>query len=971
MAVVRNLMVRAGADFSAITKQANKASQSMRGMQNSVSRSCNAMSKAAAGLKKAFIAVGAAVSVKAIVNYAKEAAEAYDQQVEGEMKLAQVMRNTMQASNAEIQSILDLTEAQQRLGVVGDEVQLAGAQQLATYLKTSSSLETLIPVMNDLAVQQYGYNVTAEQTTAIAKLLGKAMEGQTGALTRYGFAVDDAQKKILQYGTESEKVATLAQIVTRSVGGMNEALAATPTGRMKQLSNTIADIKEQFGRAARTVGTVLLPVLNTIAKVLSAIATLANKVAQTIANVFGGTAAGKEWQYIPPSTVSAIDDAAEATDNLAESTNNAAQAAKKAKEVFQQASFDTLHILTENNEEETNTASGDNASPYSSTAADASDASDMIREIGTASEEAGEGIGWLEKLLEKVKNVWNDFKGALDFSNLKESFQKLKDAFKPLSEDLGKGLQWLYENVLKPLAAWTISELAPRMVELLANAFKFLHGVFEALRPVLEAIWPILKWFAELVGFAITRALDELNHALSVLGDWMSGNLSDLEIMQATLQMIAAVALGGIIGDLISLAGAAGTAAAAAGGLASAIGGGAAAGAGAGIGLGQVAGAGLLAYLTATSPAISQLVAGLTGSAVPALTAGAGAAGTAAAGIGATIASVAGLVAVVGALAVVIYKVITNWDQVKDAAGRAVDGMKHAWNGAADWFKTNVSDPLTEWGKKAWEDVKAAAQTAADKVKETWNGLRTTLNTTWEGIKSSAVTAWNHIKDAAKSAWDAAYEGASKAWESAKSGAATAWETVQSTWGKAGNYFNNNVFQPLVEAVKTGIEKVSSVFSGLSTIVEGVVQKVKDAITQLKASVPSLENVKSSISSALGTISSKVSSVVSSAKQLVSNGLASFSSLSLPHLAAGAVIPPNREFTAVLGDQTSGYNIETPENLLREVVREESGSSAVLVLLADILTAVREGKEITVDGYRLGKTAQQYMAANARANGFA
>ena len=65
MAVVRNLMVRAGADFSAITKQAQKASQSMRGMQNSVSRSCNAMSNAAAGLKKAFMAVGAAVSVRA------------------------------------------------------------------------------------------------------------------------------------------------------------------------------------------------------------------------------------------------------------------------------------------------------------------------------------------------------------------------------------------------------------------------------------------------------------------------------------------------------------------------------------------------------------------------------------------------------------------------------------------------------------------------------------------------------------------------------------------------------------------------------------------------------------------------------------------------------------------------------------------------------------------------------------------
>ena len=57
--------------------------------------------------------------------------------------------------------------------------------------------------------------------------------------------------------------------------------------------------------------------------------------------------------------------------------------------------------------------------------------------------------------------------------------------------------------------------------------------------------------------------------------------------------------------------------------------------------------------------------------------------------------------------------------------------------------------------------------------------------------------------------------------------------------------------------------------------------------------------------------------------------------------------------------------------LLREVVREESGNGAVLMILADILDAVREGKEITVDGYTLGKTVQRSMAMSARASGIA
>lgn len=42
----------------------------------------------------------------------------------------------------------------------------------------------------------------------------------------------------------------------------------------------------------------------------------------------------------------------------------------------------------------------------------------------------------------------------------------------------------------------------------------------------------------------------------------------------------------------------------------------------------------------------------------------------------------------------------------------------------------------------------------------------------------------------------------------------------------------------------------------------------------------------------------------------------------IPALAQGAVIPPNREFMAVLGDQRSGYNVEAPADLIRQMVIE-------------------------------------------------
>ena len=44
---------------------------------------------------------------------------------------------------------------------------------------------------------------------------------------------------------------------------------------------------------------------------------------------------------------------------------------------------------------------------------------------------------------------------------------------------------------------------------------------------------------------------------------------------------------------------------------------------------------------------------------------------------------------------------------------------------------------------------------------------------------------------------------------------------------------------------------------------------------------------------------------------------------SLPRLAQGAVIPPNREFLAVLGDQKQGTNYEVPDEKLRQLIREE------------------------------------------------
>lgn len=195
---------------------------------------------------------------------------AYAAQVEVETQLAVNMRNTMGACEEDIQSIKDLCSAQQELGVIGDEVQLAGAQELATYLEKKESLQSLIPVMNDMLAQQYGLNATQENAAQIATMLGKVMEGQTGALSRYGYKFDEAQEQILKFGTESQRAAVLAEVVESAVGGMNAELAKTDVGKQKQLENTLGDIKESFGQIAQKI----LPVITVVAEATAAISGL-------------------------------------------------------------------------------------------------------------------------------------------------------------------------------------------------------------------------------------------------------------------------------------------------------------------------------------------------------------------------------------------------------------------------------------------------------------------------------------------------------------------------------------------------------------------------------------------------------------------------------------------------------------------------------------------------------------------------
>lgn len=173
--------------------------------------------------------------------------QAYALQEQNEQRLATVMRERMNATAADVAQMKELAAAQQQLGIIGDEVQLAGMQQLATFIKQKDTLAQLVPAMNNLIAQQKGYNATAGDAQTIGNLLGKAMQGQATALRRVGISFDEAQEKVLKFGTESERASMLAEIITQNVGNMNAELRQTTSGQMKALSNTMGDLSERVG----------------------------------------------------------------------------------------------------------------------------------------------------------------------------------------------------------------------------------------------------------------------------------------------------------------------------------------------------------------------------------------------------------------------------------------------------------------------------------------------------------------------------------------------------------------------------------------------------------------------------------------------------------------------------------------------------------------------------------------------------
>ena len=156
----------------------------------------------------------------------------------------------------------------------------------------------------------------------------------------------------------------------------------------------------------------------------------------------------------------------------------------------------------------------------------------LAENLQSAWEYNGNGVAVWESILkiiddvlagiDKMSQATADWASGLNFEPLVTAFNNFMAALEPVVDLIMNGLAWAWENVLFPLASWTIEEAAPAILNLLAAALQAIYKVVSALAPILQTIWSIIKPIVQFIGFSVISIIKGLTDTITKLGDALS-----------------------------------------------------------------------------------------------------------------------------------------------------------------------------------------------------------------------------------------------------------------------------------------------------------------------------------------------------------------------------------------------------------------------------------------------------------------
>lgn len=212
---------------------------------------------------------------KGIKSFADDMRSAYLVQRQAEKNVNDALYSNMTAHGESQKAIDDQVKAYkslasqlQKVGVIGDEVTLSGMGIMTQMGLTTDQVKSMTPLLQDLAVKQYGLNVSTDQYKEISRSVATMVNMGKLTLQGYGIQVSDVERKQFKAMSQSERYIFIMNKLKNSVAGANEAMSQTTGGRLQQMNNAIGDCEEQVGKLADTLyggfATMALPVIEQV-----------------------------------------------------------------------------------------------------------------------------------------------------------------------------------------------------------------------------------------------------------------------------------------------------------------------------------------------------------------------------------------------------------------------------------------------------------------------------------------------------------------------------------------------------------------------------------------------------------------------------------------------------------------------------------------------------------------------------------
>ena len=305
--------------------------------------------------------------------------------------------------------------------------------------------------------------IAGDKGVAAANRTAVAVEGISSGLQRITHRIIGLAKRVFFFSLFTKAFRSMREYISNALKSSNEFVTA-----MGQLKGALAT-------AFQPILTAIIPALTTLISVLAKVVSL---IASVISLLFGTTIKSSK------AAAKGLNEEADAIKGV----GGAAEAAEK-----QLASFDEINQLNDNS----GGGGGGGGDVDIPTLFDFPELEDS-------------------PVFRKIKELIE----SLDFSKLKESWERLKISAQGLIDVLERGLGWVWDNILVPLAHWTIEELAPRLVELLAAAFDLLRVALEKFGEIFKPVWEVLlKPFFEALGDIALGGIDALIGFLEDLTD--------------------------------------------------------------------------------------------------------------------------------------------------------------------------------------------------------------------------------------------------------------------------------------------------------------------------------------------------------------------------------------------------------------------------------------------------------------------